>query len=92
MPSDNEKVSASLSLFEPSSFEEGVEIGNQLKSGTGVIVNLHRLQRDEAQRMIDFLTGVIYSLDGRIEKVAHQVILCSPRSLGVSGTISLTSE
>ncbi len=92
MPSENGKNSASLSLFEPSTFEEGIAIGNKLKEGSAVVVNLHRLQRDDAQRMIDFLTGVVYSLDGRIEKVAHQVILCSPKSVGVSGRISLTED
>ncbi|MBE6123180.1 MAG: cell division protein SepF [Solobacterium sp.] len=91
MANDNTK-NANLSLFEPSSFEEGVTIGNQLKSGTAVIVNLHRLQRDDAQRMIDFLTGVVYSLDGTIEKVAHQVILCSPRNVPVSGSINMSAE
>ena len=88
----NENKNANLSLFEPSTFEEGVTIGNQLKSGHAVIVNLHKLQRDDAQRMIDFLTGVVYSLDGLIEKVAHQVILCTPKSVPVSGSITMGAD
>lgn len=76
-------------LFEPRSFGEAEEVGLRLKEGRAVVVNLHKLDREYAQRTIDFLTGVVFALDGKIQKIGQNVILCSPQAIGVSGTISL---
>ncbi len=76
-------------LFEPRSFGEAEEVGTRLKEGRAVVVNLHKLDRDYAQRTIDFLTGVVFALDGKIQKIGQNVILCSPAEIGVQGTISL---
>ena len=79
-------------LFEPRSFEEAEEIARHLKQRRAAVVNLHKLQRDYAQRTIDFLTGVVFALDGTIQKIGHNVILCTPRSIGVDGVISLDNS
>lgn len=83
---------AQMVLFEPRSFEEAEEIAKHLKQKRACVVNLHRLQRDYAQRTIDFLTGVVFALDGTIQKIGHNVILCAPRNVGVDGAISLDSD
>ena len=44
------------------------------------------------QRIIDFLTGVIYALDGSINKVGDNVILISPKTMPVGGEINLNSN
>lgn len=79
-------------LFEPRSFDEAEEVARHLKEKRAAVVNLHRLQRDYAQRTIDFLTGVVFALDGTIQKIGHNVILCTPRTIGVHGEISLDSD
>ncbi|MDD7281807.1 MAG: cell division protein SepF, partial [Erysipelotrichaceae bacterium] len=56
-----------------------------------VVVNLHKLDREYAQRTIDFLTGVVFALDGKIQKIGQNVILCSPSQIGVQGSINLGS-
>lgn len=76
-------------LFEPRSFTEAEEVGQRLKEGRAVVVNLHKLDRDYAQRTIDFLTGVVFALDGKIQKIGQNVILCSPAQIGVQGQINL---
>ena len=83
---------AQMVLFEPRSFEESEEIARHLKQRRACVVNLHRLQRDYAQRTIDFLTGVVFALDGTIQKIGHNVILCAPRNVDVEGAISLESD
>lgn len=79
-------------LFEPRSFEEAEEVATYLKDKRAAVVNLHRLQRDYAQRTIDFLTGVVFALDGTIQKIGHDVILCTPHSVSVEGEISMSIE
>ena len=83
---------AQMVLFEPRSFEESEEIARHLKQRRACVVNLHRLQREFAQRTIDFLTGVVFALDGTIQKIGHNVILCTPKSVSVDGVISLDSD
>ncbi|CAM4176880.1 cell division protein SepF [Erysipelothrix inopinata] len=87
LPSD-----AKMILFEPRSFEESEEVARYLKEKRAAVVNLHRLQRDYAQRTIDFLTGVVFALDGSIQKIGHNVILCTPKTIGVEGEISMNIE
>lgn len=86
-PSDTKMV-----LFEPRSFEESEEVARYLKEKRAAVVNLHRLQRDYAQRTIDFLTGVVFALDGSIQKIGHNVILCTPKTIGVQGEISMNID
>lgn len=80
---------AKMALFEPRTFEEGEEVARLLKERRAAVVNLHRLQRDYGQRMIDFLTGVVFALDGNIQKIAENTILCTPNSIKVEGEITL---
>ena len=79
-------------LFEPRTFDEAEEVARHLKDRRAAVVNLHRLNREYAQRTIDFLTGVVFALDGSIQKVGHNVILCTPKSIGVHGKIDLEGE
>lgn len=79
-------------LFEPRSFDEAEEVARHLKERRAAVVNLHRLQREYAQRTIDFLTGVVFALDGTIQKIGHNVILCTPKTIAVHGEISLDND
>ena len=74
-------------LFEPRSFEEVDDVARRIKENRAVVVNLHKLTREYAQRTIDFLTGVTFALDGTIQKIGTNVILCAPQSMGVHGSI-----
>lgn len=87
LPQDTKMV-----LFEPRSFEESEDVARYLKDKRAAVVNLHRLQRDYAQRTIDFLTGVVFALDGSIQKIGHNVILCTPKSIAVEGEISMNID
>ena len=85
-------MNTKMVLFEPRSFEESEEVARHFKERRAAVVNLHRLQREHAQRTIDFLTGVVFALDGTIQKIGHNVILCTPETIGVHGEISLDAS
>ena len=76
-------------LFEPRNFDEAEEIGHHIKSKRACCVNLHRMPSEYRQRIIDFLSGVVYGVDGSIKKIGENVILCSPKNLQVGGTINV---
>lgn len=85
-------ANTNIVLFEPRNFDEAEEIGHHIKSRRACCVNLHRMPSEYRQRIIDFLSGVVFGVDGSIKKVGENVILCSPRNLMVSGDINLNSE
>ena len=81
-----------LVLFEPRSFGETQDIANYLKTKKATVVNLHRLQKDQAKRVVDFLSGVIYAIEGDIQRIGPKIFLCTPRNISVAGTIDLDED
>lgn len=86
------RTDAKMVLFEPRTFEESEEVARHLKERRAAVINLQRLPANFAQRTIDFLTGVVFALDGTIQKIGHNVILCTPKTIGISGEISFDLE
>jgi len=62
----------------PRTFNQAQELADRFKEGNSVILNLESADRDTARRLIDFASGVCYSLDGTMEKVATGVYLLKP--------------
>ena len=81
-----------LILFEPRAYSETQEIATYLKQKRAAVVNLHRLQKEQSKRVIDFLSGVIYAIEGDIQRIGPKIFLCTPRNISVAGTIDLDDE
>lgn len=84
--------SSQMVVFEPRSYSESQGIADHLKSGRGCIINLHRVSKDQAKRIIDFLSGVVYAIEGEVQKIGVNVFLCTPSNFGVYGEISDAEE
>ena len=81
-------INSKVCLFEPYVFAETQDIADELKNEQTALVNLTRLDRDAKKRIIDFLSGTVYALDGDIKRVGTDIFLCTPNSVGVEGEIS----
>ncbi|MDZ5470716.1 cell division protein SepF [Bacillus sp. 31A1R] len=75
-------------LIEPRVYAEAQDIADQLKNRRAVVVNLQRIERESAKRIIDFLSGTVYAIGGDIQKVGTDIFLCTPENVEVSGSIS----
>ncbi|MFC4735520.1 cell division protein SepF [Bacillus daqingensis] len=75
-------------LLEPHSYDEVQDIADELKNRKAVVINLQRLPRDQARRIVDFLSGTVYAIGGDIQKLGEQIFLCTPDNVDVSGSIS----
>lgn len=75
---------ARVHVVEPKSFNDAEQIGSKFKSDTPVIVNLQNIDRELAKRLIDFVSGLTYGLDGGIQRVAEMVFLLTPANIEVS--------
>lgn len=78
-----------LVLFEPRAYSETQEIAIYLKQKRAAVVNLHRLQKEQSKRVIDFLSGVIFAIEGDIQQIGPKIFLCTPKNIGVTGNITM---
>lgn len=72
-------------VMEPSTFEEAQAIADQLKSRRPVIVNLENTDRNLAKRIVDFISGTTYALNGNMQKVGNGIFLFVPSNVDISG-------
>lgn len=75
-------------LFEPRAYSESQQIADYLKSSNAVIVNLKRVTPDQAKRIVDFLSGTLYAIEGGLQKLGGGIFLCTPNNVPVEGKIS----
>lgn len=75
-------------LVEPRAFSEAQQIADYLKANNQVVVNFKRVTSDVSKRILDFLNGIVYAIDGKIEKLGPGIVLCAPRGFEIEGNIS----
>lgn len=75
-------------LCEPRSYSEAQEIADNLVNRRSVVINLERVDHHQAKRIVDFLSGTVYAINGDIQKLGTNTFLCTPDNVEVSGTIS----
>ena len=79
-------------LARPTDYSEVKSIGDDLNAQKTVLLNLETVKPADAKRIIDFLSGVIYGVDGSIRKIGENVILCAPKTMPVGGEIDLGED
>ncbi len=79
--SDSEK---NMTIIKPSSFEDTQQIADELKNKQSVLLNLSDVEHQLATRIIDFISGVIYALDGNVEKVSEGIFLFAPETVEIN--------
>jgi len=62
----------------PTTIDEAPQVAEQIKDHLPVVVNLEDVTEPEARRIVDFLGGVVYGVDGSMKKLARSVFICSP--------------
>jgi cell division inhibitor SepF len=71
-------------VIEPRSFEESLEIVNNLRERKTVILNLHLLDAEQSQRIVDFLSGATHAVDGHQQRIGEGVFIFTPCNVSIS--------
>ncbi len=80
-------------LFHPTNFNDTSTAADQLRARKAVIVNMENVDKAMARRVVDFLSGCAYALDGKVKKVAQSTYLFCPHNMEILGDLeSLQSE
>jgi cell division inhibitor SepF len=72
-------------IMQPETFDDAREVCDHLKNKKPVVVNLEGLNKETAQRVVDFLSGSVYGLDGDIQKVSSGIFLIAPNNVDIMG-------
>jgi cell division inhibitor SepF len=78
------RAGSSVAVFAPRSFGDVTEIADALRARQVVIVNVQGADRNLLQRVVDFTSGVAYTIDGRIQKLAEAIYLVVPAGVNVN--------
>lgn len=87
-----DKTGNKMILMEPRAYSESQQIADHLKNRNSVVVNLKRVTSAQAKRIIDFLSGCIYSIGGKMQKIGVGIYLCTPKNVNIQGKISDETE
>ncbi len=81
----NTNVQMQVVIIKPECYEDAQEICDQIKTKKPVVVNLEKVEYPIAQRIMDFLSGTCYSLEGSIQRVANNIFIIAPENVDISG-------
>ena len=76
-------------IREPNEYSDAQDIADCLKENYPVFINLQRLEKSQAKRVVDFLSGTIYAIDGDIKRVGTNLFLCTPKSVETEGQVTM---
>ena len=75
-------------ISQPTTFEQSEEICNFLKEKKSVIVNLEYVNKDVARRIVDFISGGVFALDGHIQKISNSIFLIAPYNYDITNEMA----
>lgn len=73
-----------LVVVSPQSFSEAEEIAAHLKNGRPVVVNLESMETGEAKQTVNFLSGVVFALNGSSQKISQGIFVFAPSGVMLS--------
>ena len=80
-------------LIRPGSFNDTSKAADDLRNRKAVIVNMENVDKAMARRVVDFLSGCVYALDGDVKKIAQSAYLFCPHNMEIQGDLeSLQAE
>ena len=74
-------------VIKPNSIDDEREITDTLLNGRTVVINMEGLNVDIAQRIIDFISGATYAMQGNLQKISTYIFLATPSGVDISGDI-----
>ena len=75
-------------ISQPTTFEQSEEICESLKQKKSVIVNLEYVNKDVARRIVDFISGGVFALNGHIQKVSNSIFLVAPMNYEITNEMA----
>ena len=90
-PTFGAPVTAALKIVNPKEYKEATEIANLLMNGNTVLLNIESIAKDQAIRLLDYLSGAVHVAGGLMTKVSKTTIVLAPKNIDVSSIEAMVS-
>ena len=77
-----------MKIAKPTSFEQAEDICILLREKNAIVVNLEYVNKDVARRIVDFISGGVYALDGHIQKISNSIFLIAPMNYEITNEMA----
>lgn len=84
---NNGITSSKMVITQPTCYNDVEDVGKYLKNKKSVIINLENINKEDARRVIDFLSGAIFMIEGNIQKVSDLIYLMTPRTVEIQNEL-----
>lgn len=75
-------------LCEPRVYADAKDVAKHLMDNKAIIINFSRMEDGQAKRIVDFITGTVYALNGAITRVGDKIFLATPPKFETDGKIA----
>lgn len=72
-------------IVKPTAFEDAQQVCEILLGGRACVVNLEGFDADDAQRIMDFISGCIFAIDGKLHRISKYIFIFAPDNVDISG-------
>jgi cell division inhibitor SepF len=72
-------------IMKPTTFEDSQEICDMLLTGRATVINLEGFDDKLAQRTMDFISGAVYAINGKLHRISSCIFIVSPDTVDISG-------
>jgi len=83
----NSNTNTKVVIVFPKNINDAKDICDHLRANRSIVMNVEDVEIQTAQRIVDFLSGAVYSLDGNIQKVSSGIFLATPNSVDILGDV-----
>ncbi|MBR5180533.1 MAG: cell division protein SepF [Lachnospiraceae bacterium] len=92
IPITTTRMGNEVCIMKPLSFNDSQDICDVVLSSRIAVVNMEDLDLAMAQRIIDFLSGTIYAIDGKLFNISSYIYICAPNNVDISGDYAEITE
>ena len=85
------QVQVKVIIVEPVKFDDSQKIADCLREQRPVVVNFENTEPEVIRRITDFVTGTIYAIDGNLQAVGRDILLCAPKNVDIAANAIIKS-
>ena len=86
--SGSSSAKSNIVLYEPRVYSDAKDVAQNLLNNKAVIINFSRMEDASSRRIVDFITGTVYALNGEIQRIGDKIFLATPPKFVTNGKIS----
>lgn len=84
---NNNRSNGTVRVIRPQEFNEAQMVTDYLKEGDSLVINMEGIEVHAAQRIIDFIGGACYALNGSLQAISANIFIAAPSNIDVTGDL-----